>query len=63
MTFHTLRHYYASPLIQSGESVKAVQELLGHASAVETLDTYGHLWPGADDRIRSALDKEFGDSR
>ncbi|WP_430868963.1 tyrosine-type recombinase/integrase [Demequina aurantiaca] len=58
-TFHTLRHYYASLLIQSGESVKAVQELLGHASAVETLDTYGHLWPGADERVRSAVDKEF----
>jgi integrase len=55
-TFHGLRHYYASLLIQSGESVKTVQSLLGHASAVETLDTYGHLWPGSDARARSAVD-------
>ncbi|MFV0634911.1 tyrosine-type recombinase/integrase [Demequina sp.] len=61
MTFHTLRHYYASLLIHSGESVKSVQEMLGHQSATETLDTYGHLWPGADDRVRAAIDNEFGD--
>jgi len=41
---HTLRHYYASRLIRFGESVKTVQTRLGHASAQETLDTYGHLW-------------------
>ena len=37
--FHALRHYYASLLIRHGESVKTVQARLGHASAVETLDT------------------------
>ena len=37
---HALRHYYASLLIRFGESVKAVQVRLGHASASETLDTY-----------------------
>jgi integrase len=59
-TFHELRHYYASLLIHAGESVKAVQELLGHASATETLDTYAHLWPGADTRARSAVDETLG---
>jgi len=58
-TFHGLRHYYASLLIQAGESVKAIQSLLGHASAVETLDTYGHLWPGSDQRVRGAVDAEL----
>ena len=28
----------------------------GHASAVETLDTYSHLWPDSDDRTRDAID-------
>jgi integrase len=51
-----LRHYCASMLIASGCSVKAVQRFLGHASAVETLDTYGHLWPDDEDRIRAAID-------
>jgi len=55
-TFHSLRHYYASLLIRHGESVKAVQARLGHASAAETLDTYSHLWPDSDDRTREAVD-------
>jgi integrase len=38
--FHAPRHFYASLLIRHGESVKTVQMRLGHASAVETLNTY-----------------------
>lgn len=55
-TFHGLRHHYASLLIRHGESVKVVQERLGHATAAETLDTYSHLWPDSDDRTREAVD-------
>ncbi|WP_456824166.1 tyrosine-type recombinase/integrase [Cellulomonas sp. P5_E12] len=64
-SFHSLRHYYASLLIRHGESVKTVQARLGHASAVETLDTYSHLWPDSDDRTREAVDAAMGrnDSR
>lgn len=58
--FHALRHYYASLLIRHGESVKTVQVRLGHASAVETLDTYSHLWPDSDDRTRDAIDSVLG---
>ena len=58
--FHALRHYYASLLIRHGESVKTVQARLGHASAVETLDTYSHLWPDSDDRTREAIDSVLG---
>jgi len=59
-TFHSLRHYYASLLIRHGESVKVVQERLGHASAAETLDTYSHLWPDSQDRTRQAIDDVLG---
>lgn len=62
LVFHSLRHYYASLLIRHGESVKVVQERLGHASADETLKTYAHLWPDADDRTRTAVDLELGNS-
>ncbi len=31
-----------------------VQRALGHSSPSITLDTYGHLWPNADDRTRTA---------
>lgn len=60
LVFHGLRHYYASLLIRHGESVKTVQARLGHASAVETLDTYSHLWPDSDDRTRAAVDSVLG---
>lgn len=55
-TFHDLRHFYASLLIDRGCSVKAVQRRLGHESAMETLDTYGHLWPDGDEETRKAVD-------
>lgn len=57
--FHDLRHFYASTLIEAGESVKVVQARLGHATAAETLDTYGHLWPDSEDSTRAALDAVF----
>ena len=50
VTFHDLRHYYASLLIQHGERVEVAQRRLGHRSSVETLDTYSHLWPDSQGR-------------
>jgi len=58
--FHELRHFYASLLIHAGESVKVVQARLGHKSAVETLDTYGHLWPDDEEGTRAAVDSALG---
>jgi integrase len=58
--FHALRHAFASMLISAGCSVKAVQLALGHASAKTTLDVYAHLWPGDEDRVRQAVDRELG---
>src|SRR5205085_12430523 len=58
--FHELRHYYASVLIEAGESVKVIQARLGHKSAIETLDTYGHLWPDTEARTRAAIDLALG---
>ena len=52
---HALRHFYASWCINSRQDgglelpPKVVQARLGHASIVMTLDTYGHLFPRADD--------------
>ena len=63
VTFHDLRHHFASVLIAAGCSVKAVQSALGHANASETLDTYSHLWPADADRIRDAVQALHGPSR
>jgi integrase len=63
MTFHDLRHHFASVLIAAGCSIKAVQEALGHANASETLNTYSHLWPADEDRIRDAIAGAYDPSR
>jgi integrase len=39
--------------------VKQVQAALGHKSAKVTLDVYGHLWPGEEDRVRDAIGRLF----
>jgi len=54
ITFHALRHFYASGLIASGCDVVTVQRAMGHASAATTLSIYAHLWPTAEDRTRAA---------
>ncbi len=54
-SFHDLRHYLASLLIASGADIKTVQARLRHATASTTLDTYGHLWPDADEPTRAAI--------
>lgn len=58
--FHELCHFYASLLIDGGESVKAVQVPLGHATAEETLNTYAHLWPESEERTLEAVDRGLG---
>jgi integrase len=63
ITLHDLRHFYASLLIRNGASVKLVQARLGHKSALETLDTYGHLWPDSDEQTRSILNEALSTLR
>ena len=40
---HDLRHTFAVLSLQNGDSVKTVQQNLGHATAAFTLDVYGHV--------------------
>jgi integrase len=57
--FHQLRHFHASQLIAMGLSPVSVASRLGHKNAVETLETYAHLWEGEDDRMARAGDMVF----
>ncbi len=53
---HALRHTAASLAIASGANVKVVQQMLGHKSAIMTLDLYGHLFPDQLDEVADRLD-------
>jgi len=44
-SFHVLRHTVAVLLIQAGEKVKNVQELLGHEKYSNTMDIYADYIP------------------
>lgn len=55
LTPHDLRHTAASLAISAGANVKAVQLMLGHASATMTLDTYADLFPDDLDAVAVAL--------
>lgn len=43
ITFHGLRHSYASYMLANGVNIKVIQEQLGHANIRETLNTYSHV--------------------
>lgn len=53
---HDMRHYFASALIDAGASIIAVSEALGHSTTKETLDTYGHLFPNWQEKVRDILE-------
>ena len=53
---HDLRHTAASMAIAAGANVKAVQRMLGHASAAMTLDVYAGLFADDLDSVAIALD-------
>lgn len=55
--FHALRHFYASVLLDAGESIRALAEYLGHGDPGFTLRTYTHLMPTSAARTRAALDR------
>ena len=57
LTPHELRHTAASLAIASGANVKAVQRMLGHASAAMTLDVYAGLFADDLDALAAGLDR------
>jgi len=57
VTLHDLRHTAASLAVSAGANVKAVQRMLGHASAAMTLDVYADLFEDDLDDVADALDR------
>ncbi len=54
---HDLRHTFGSLLLQNGASIVYVKEQMGHSSIQVTVDTYGHLIPGANVSFVDRLDE------
>jgi integrase len=57
---YDLRHTCATLLLFSNIRSKYVQELVGHASIAQTLDTYSHVLPGMDDGLADAMGDALG---
>ena len=57
ITFHDLRHTYATRLFERGVSPKIVQEILGHSNISITLNTYTHV----SEEIKNEVGQKIND--
>lgn len=54
-SLHSLRHFGATQALVSGTGVRTVAALLGHSSSSTTLNVYGHVVVGAQERAVASI--------
>jgi len=62
ITFHSLRHTFASWLALQGETILTIKDLLGHKTLAMTV-RYAHLMPEHKRQATLNLEKAFNDKR
>ena len=58
VSIHTLRHSYATHLLEAGVSLKVIQKYLGHSS-LQTTMVYLHLTDSAEVNAREKIEQMF----
>ncbi|MCP4537303.1 MAG: site-specific integrase [Chloroflexi bacterium] len=58
-TLHSLRHTFASMLLEDEVPVERVSRMLGHSTSTTTMNIYSHELPGIEERIRAKHQKAF----
>ncbi len=60
-TPYALRHYFASKLIEKGQDLKLIQQVMGHSKIEVTFNVYGHLLKDREEAKRQSAEELAAD--